>query len=848
MTAYSIKDVKTFDAFIAAVADRYKGRTAVKIRPRFRVISWTYSELFRHSALVAQLLERKGIRKGDKVLLWALNSHLWVASFFGIQLKGAVAVPINAQNTRGFVEKIIGQTGAKLVIKSSRLPAIKGIGTIQIEDVPPVSSHAEFNPEFKKPKISENDAAEIIYTSGTTGLPKGVVLTHGNILSNVKASLKAIPVSRDDRFLSILPLSHMFEQVGGMLVPLAAGAQVTYATSLNSVSLRKNLADDRITKIVAVPEFLKLTAKRIETTAEKKGKKKFFGILCSLSLKIPVMQLRRLIFRRIIKEFGGSLHTIVSGGAPLDARVGKTWEAFGIYVLQGYGTTEASPVITANRYGDRKIDSAGRPLEGVEIKFAEDGEILVRGPNVTKGYFKNPKKTGESFADGWYKTGDIGYFGRDGHLYVKGRKEYVIITEAGENVYPEDIESELNRHQRVKDSAVVGFKRNGRLEVHAVLLGEKVKEINKPEELITKVNSKLASYQQVQGFTVWPFEDFPRTVTKKVRKNEVLAYLMHFYEGEETKTGQSQASEAGKEHGKHGIYRILSQVSELSADKITDGKKLGTDLKLDSLARVELVSSIEEELGIAVDESEITSDMTVAELKNKIEAGTQKTERYELKEWPLSAAAKIIRWLLQRILIGSWLWFYAPTKVEGLENLRNLKLPAIFFANHVGGLDAPIALRALPGRIRNRSAVAAAIDALHEHPKFAKYAGIVTLLINAYPFGRKEQSQIRSSLDYTGRLLDRGFSILVFPEGMVSKSGELQPLKEGAGFLAVEMGVPVVPVKLIGAREAYGPEKTFPQLPARHDVIVRFGKPMVFSREDSYIEATKKIESCMRKL
>ncbi len=842
MTTYSIKDVKTFDEFIAAAAGRYRSRTAVKIRPRFRAISWTYSELFRHSALVAQLLEREGVRKGDKVLLWAPNSHLWVASFFGIQLKGAVAVPISVQNTTGFVGRIVAQTGAKLIIKSSRLPAVKGIKTIQTEYIPFLSSHAEFSPEFKKPKINEDDIAEIIYTSGTTGFPKGVVLTHRNVLSNVKASLKAIPVSRDDRFLSILPLSHMFEQVGGMLVPLAAGSQVTYATSLNSLSIRKSLVDDKITKMLAVPEFLKLTAKKVETVAEKEGKKKFLGTLCGLSLKIPVMGLRRLIFRRVIKGFGGSLRTIVSGGAPLGVEVGKRWEAFGIYVLQGYGTTEASPVITANRYEDRKIDSVGRPLEGVEIKLAEDGEILVRGPNVTKGYFKNPKKTRESFADGWYKTGDIGYFGRDGHLYIKGRKEHVIITEAGENVYPEDIESELNRHHGVKDSAVVGFKRNGRLEVHAVLLGEGIKRL---EELITKVNSKLAAYQCIQGFTVWPFDDFPRTVTKKVRKSEVLAYLKHLYEGEETGTGQTQASEAGKEHR---IYSVLSQVSGLPANRISDDKRLGSDLKLDSLARVELVSLIEEEFGIVVDESEIISRMTVAELKGKIETGVQKVEKHELKEWPLSAAARIIRWLLQQVLVNSWLSFYAPKKTEGLENLRNLKLPAIFFANHVGGLDAPIALRALPGRIRNKLAVAAAIDAMHEHHKFAKYAGFVTLLINAYPFGRKEQSQIRSSLQYTGRLLDRGFSILVFPEGKVSKSGELQPLKEGAGFLAVEMNVPVVPVKLTGAREVYGPEKTFPQLPARHDVIVRFGRPMVFSREDSYIEATKRIENALRKL
>lgn len=851
-------NIATFDRFIEAAAQTYKNRTAIKIRPRFRTVSWTYSDLFRHSALVAQLLEREGIRKGDKVLLWAPNSHLWTASFFGIQLKGAVAVPVSFQNTAGFVRKIIGQTGARLIVKSSRLPSphLKGIKIILMEKIADiaVSENFEpnFKPSFKRVRSYENDAAEIIYTSGTTGFPKGVVLTHSNILSNVKASLKAIPLSQNDRFLSLLPLSHMFEQVGGLLAPLSAGAQITYATSLNSIALRKNFVDGKITKMAAVPEFLKLAVKRIEAEAEKRGKggKWLFDALVNVSLKIPSMRMRRLLFRDVIKRFGGHLNTIVSGGAPLNAEVGRKFEAFGIYILQGYGTTEASPVITANRYEDRKTASVGRPLEGVEVKISEEGEVLVKGPNVTQGYFRNPEKTRESFVNGWYRTGDIGCFDKDSHLYVKGRKEHVIITEGGENVYPEDIELELNKIPGVKDSAVVGFKRNDelndRLEIHAVLLAEGIKAIKKPGEVISKVNPKLAAYQQIRGCTVWPFDDFPRTVTKKVKKDEVLAYLEHLY-GKEGKREDSVLTEGRVTEEERRFYTILSEISGLNAGEITGDKRLGTDLKLDSLARVELVSWVEEEFGVALDEADIMSNTTVAELKKKVEDKTQKGEKYELQEWPLSATITLLRSIAQKLVLDPIVDFYAHVKAENLENLKGIKLPVMLFSNHLSAVDGAIILRALPKNVRKKLAMPNATDAPPFGPKeLRKFVGLLKFLVNIYPFARV--GQVRSSLDYTGRLLDRGFSILVFPEGRVSVTGKMQQFKEGAGFLAVEMGVPVIPVKLAGVNRIYPPGRKFPKLPGRHRATVKFGRPMAFPATHSYIDATKEIENSLRNL
>ena len=845
----NLNRIKTFQQFVKVIAKAYNNKPALKFRPRFRTLTWTYDDILLHSLQIAKELEKRNIQHGDKVLIWSYNSPYWIAAFFGIQLKGAVAVPINLQNKPDFIEKVAKQTDAKLLIKSERLPKIKNLKNLDLEHVPDTTIK-----RIKEPKINENNLAEIVYTSGTTGEPKGVMLTHKNVLSNVKASLEAIPVNQGDRFLSILPLSHMFEQVGGMLVPLSAGAQVTYATALNSISIRKNLIDDKITKMLAVPEFLKLIIRRIETQAEEKGKKELLETFFKIGHGIPSMGLRRILFHSIIKKFG-KLHSIASGGAPLEKEIGGKWEDMGIYILQGYGTTETSPVVSVNTYEDRKIDSVGRPVHDVKVKIAEDEEVLVKGPNVTQGYFKNPKKTKESFTNGWYRTGDAGYFDEDDHLHIKGRTKYMIVTEGGQNVYPEDIEFELNKMPNVEDSCVIGWKRGDRLEIHAALLGKKIKNA---EKIVETVNKKLASFQQIQGYSIWPLDDFPRTVTKKVKKDEVLSYLEKTSKGERIEKEIKEIS---------AVEKLISQVSGTNIGKITDNKKLVADLKMDSLDRVELVSLLEEETGVVIDESSIGPKTTVRDIKSLVEKKIQKIEKYEFREWPLSHFVQRIRSWLQAILVLPWLSYYAPLKVEGLENLEDLELPAIFFSNHIGSLDAGIVVRALPSHIQEKLAIAAAIDTLWEHPKFKKYAGFITLLYNVYPFARErtKSPQIKSSLEYTGRLLDRGFSILAFPEGRMAiatrdskfkdierfgrvREGELLPFKEGAGFLAVEMQVPVVPVKLVGSQFVYHPRKSIPELPSKHEVIVKFGKPMIFSPNDSYIKATEMIQNAVKEL
>jgi len=684
-----------------------------------------------------------------------------------------------------------------------------------------------------KIQINENDLAEIVYTSGTTGFPKGVMLTHKNILSNLKSALAIIALTEKDRALSILPLSHMFEQVAGMFVPLACGAQVTYPGAVNSINIAKNLVEDKITKMAAVPEFLRLILRRLEEKAEQEGKGALLAQLFTIGEKIPLMTLRRILFYPILKRFGGHLTTIVSGGAALDEAVGRKWEVMGIYILQGYGTTEASPIISANTYSDRKIASVGKPLSGVEVKIAPDGEILARGANIFPGYYKDQQKTKEAFEDGWYETDDLGFFDKDGHLHILGRKKYMIVTEAGENVYPEDLEFELNKFPEVTDSCVAGLKVGKKQTIHAVLLG---KEIRNPQNIITKVNQSLESYQQIQNYSIWPFDDFPRTVTKKVKRDEVIKFL----ETRKVEAEELLPTSAGL------VEKVIAKITNQPASQIRPEKKLVEDLKMDSLERVELVALIEEETGIILDEAEIGPGTTVSDIKEKIEHQIQKTEKHEFKEWPLRPIAVTLRKLAQKLFVFPLASYFMRINVKGAENLASLPLPALFYSNHISAVDPVVVVKSLPEKIRGKLAIAAATDVIYEDPRYQKYQGLLTFLFNIFPFSRT--GQIKSSLEYTGRLLDRGFSILAFPEGRVSVSGKMQVLKPGAGFLAVEMQASVIPIKISGTQKIVPPGTEPPCWPKKGVVSVKFGNPLSFSPNTSYLQATEKIENAIRNL
>ncbi|MGH2481462.1 MAG: AMP-binding protein, partial [Ktedonobacteraceae bacterium] len=377
-----------------------------------------------------------------------------------------------------------------------------------------------FQPD-QLPRGQQYNLAELVFTSGTTGQPKGVMLSHGNIASNARAALQMVDIHAGDRSLSILPLSHMFEATIEVAL-LASGASIVYARTLVPDTLLKLLGSQGATCMVLVPQALQLFLNGIERQVRLQKKEKAWAMLHRIAPHLPFAW-RRLLFGAVHKRFGGHFRFFISGGAYLNPQLAERWENMGFRVQQGYGATECAPVISATPYADHIHDTVGKALPGLRVRIAEDGEILVHGPNVALGYWKNPTATEAAFQNGWYYTGDLGYLDARGFLYIKGRKKNLIVLANGLNVYPEDVENVLVNSPAVKDAVVVGLAENAHEPVvHAVLLMD---DPGQAKTAVQQANKHLAAHQQIRGFTIWPEADFPRTHTLKVKRPELLEML-----------------------------------------------------------------------------------------------------------------------------------------------------------------------------------------------------------------------------------------------------------------------------------------------------------------------------------
>ena len=492
-------------------SESFGASPALLIKPNFRYLVWSYADLWNDSGRVASFLQDKGIKKGDRILLWGPNMPQWVLGFFGALRAGAVPVPLDVRSTPDFVSKVVEVTEPRLafVSRTSQQSApgdlLSGLFLVPLEDLD--QQVAGFSTKPTAVDIKPDDLAEIIFTSGTTGYPKGVILTHRNILSNAQAVQRIFPCSTSDRFLSLLPLSHMLEQFGGLLVLLLSGARIVYLVSRQPSLVFKAIQENRITLLLMVPQGLQLLMNGIEREVEQQDKARVWRAMHRLAPRIPMLARRRL-FGSVHKSLGGRFRCILSGGAFLEPDLARKWENLGIPVVEGYGATEASPAIAFNSLPRRVLGSVGRSLPGQEVRIAEDGEVLVRGPIVTAGYWRNEPATEAAFEDEWYKTGDLGYLDDSGQLYLRGRKKDLIVLANGQNVYPEDIERLLNTHSAVTEGVVVGMpaEENGGETVHAVLL---VIEPQLSRDVIREVNGKLADHQRISGYTVWHQEDSP---------------------------------------------------------------------------------------------------------------------------------------------------------------------------------------------------------------------------------------------------------------------------------------------------------------------------------------------------
>ncbi len=806
---------------------KFGPRTALLFKPAFRYHRWSYARLWEEAGQVATLLQQRGITKGDRVVIWGPNCPQWVLAFLGCLRAGAIAVPLDMRTSQEFAERVFSKTRPVLAFVSrvtppahQELPAPR----VYFEEMEQLTHSL---PPPRSTEITPQDLVEVMFTSGTTGDPKGVMITHANLVANVEATDQVVPGKPSYRLLSLLPLSHMLEQMGGLLVALHCGASITYPISRQPTVLLRTMRERRVTNLLVVPQVMELFLHGIEREARRQGKEGVFNLLLRVAPYLP-LRLRRLLFGSVHRRFGGALEFVVAGGAALDQEVGATWSLLGVKVLQGYGATEASPLISCHTLADPHFDSVGRPVPGVEVKIASEGEVLVRGPNITPGYWEAPEQTAAAFQDGWYKTGDMGYFDAQGFLHLNGRKKDMVVLSNGQNVFPEDIEAVLRKHPAITDSAVVGLPKGAGVEVHAALL---LSDPTRGEEVVAWANRQLAEHQRIQGFTLWPQEDFPRTHTLKVKKALILETLV----GSSSATSASAAPPQQEEA--HGVLeRLVAEVGGIAVEEVTEEKALGEELNLDSLGRIELLSAIEEELGVSLDESRISPETTFGQLRELVQSGSSMGQAPAFPRWGMSLWCRTLREALQRALLFPVVWWAYRLQVTGQENLRGVKGPVILAANHHLYLDNGLILKALPLATRRRLAIAANAETFR-----SPFWRIVNpLLGNGFPFSK--EGAVRASLDNLGRILDDGWSVLIYPEGELTMGGPMKPFMGGTGLIAVEGGVAVVPLRLHIKR--MGSPGLLP-LFRRGEVEVRIGKPMTLPAGMTIPEATRALEEAV---
>lgn len=812
--------------------DDFDDRPALVMRNFLKVERVTYAELARRSYQVASYLADEGVRRGDRVMVVAPNSPSWVELLLGTELLGAVLVAVDAASTGPTVERYVELTEPVVIFASRRgEPFSASVPVRLLEQLETLIASRPTTPgDHVVAGSTREDPGIIVFTSGTTADPKGVVLTQGNVLANVEGILARVALTPSWRLLSVLPLSHMYELTGTMAA-LTGGASEYYISRVTPTAIAEALVDYEITTIMAVPELLSLMLARIEQTAAQEGQAKVLALAMKAAEHLN-LRARRALFHSVRARLGGHLDLVVTGGAPIPLEVAAAWDKMGLRMLQGYGLTETSPILTCNSLERSRLDSPGWALDNVELRIGDEGEIQARGPSVFDGYWKNPEATRDAFtSDGWFRTGDVGRL-EDGWLTIEGRLKFAIVRSSGLKVFPEDIEVVTERDKRVKEICIVGLKGERGESVEAIVLGDAADDV--VDDVIRSVNEQLASFQHVDGWRRWPGEDFPRTRLLKVDRRRVLEWV--------NASGPSAQPVAPTpaEGGADPVVRALRVSLDDPSLSVGDDEQLG-DLGLDSLLRLSVASVLEEELGVSIPDEQLSATMTVGQLRELVGEGSLAPALSRPPRWPRNHGVRVVGDLVRDHLIAPLVGHWVTLSVEGEENLAALTTPALFIFNHSDDFDAPVVFQALPPVVRRRLSVAMGADVMADHLPLAL---IAQLAYNAFPFARSEP--YLPSLQLVGDLLDRGWHVLIAPEGRLSVSGELQDFKSGIGLLATNLGVPVVPMKTKGLSGTVPLHAKWPR--KKSAVTVCIGQPLRFGVDEDPGEVTQRLRRAVQDL
>jgi long-chain acyl-CoA synthetase len=817
------------------------GQEAVFAEPHgYRVVRSTYRDFADAAYRFARELAACNFHKGDRVVLWGPNSAAWVAAFFGCAHRGVIVVPMDFAASPDFVLRVFQQVNARLIL-CSRERTLSGLPSLFFEELQEVLAHHSPVP-FAPENITREDALEIVFTSGTTAEPKGVVITHGNVLANIaplekqiKRYLKYERLVHPVRFLNLLPLSHVFGQFLGMYLPPLLSGTVVFQESLKPAEVIKTIRRERVSVLVAVPRMLQSLKEKIERDLEDAGQLEGFQKKLE-SAKGKHFLRRWWTFRRIHRQFGWKFWAFISGGAALDRESEEFWGRLGFAVIQGYGLTETTSLISVNNPFQIGKGSIGKVIPGREVKLAADGEILVRGAGVASGYWSAgelhsvPASHEEDPDAGWYRTGDIGELDPEGNLFFKGRKKDVVVTPAGMNVYPEDLENALKAQHAVKDCVVIPLAVGGNAEPCAVLLlrNQTGDDQTDPARVVEAANQTLAEYQRMRRWVVWPDEDFPRTSTQKPRRKEIAETAQRILS---TVEEASPATDVP-------LSDLISRITKRTIGNSADSATLDGDLGLSSLDRVELLSALEDRYQVDLSETSFSAVKSVGDLQRMLKGELPPRARYHYTAWAQRWPVTWIRFAVHYLLLRPSVFLLGWPRIQGRENLRGLTGPALVICNHIGDVDVGFVLTALPARFRHRLATAAggeALEALRTPPprrnfflrifdRMEWFFGVS--LLNIFPLPR--EAGFRDSFAFAGESVDRGFSILVFPEGRHTTDGHMRPFRSGIGLLVKNLGIPVVPMRIDGLFELKHAGR---RMARPFQVKVKIGPPVHFESD-----------------
>jgi long-chain acyl-CoA synthetase len=875
---------------------RYGDETAVVryVGVRRRVAS--YAEIARLAGRFAALLAGRGIGLGDRVVVWGENSAEWVAAFYGCMLRGVIAVPLDAYGTAEFAARVAADVRPSLVVGDAELLlTVEGewpkvcfedwMDVLPVEEAGPVA------------ELSHDTPLQILFTSGTTGEPKGIVHTHGNVLASVepiadaaRGYLRYERLVHPLRFLHTLPLSHVFGQTMGLWIPPIFAAEVHFEGRLSAPRLIETIRRERISVLAGVPRVLAMLKSHLEA--------EYPSLPARLAAAEGVSAwMRWWRFRDIHAAFGLKFWAFITGGGALPGAVEQFWNGLGFVLVQGYGMTETAALITLNHPFRVAKGTMGKPLPGREVKVQADGEVLVRGAMISPATWSGGalhQRAGE-----WLATGDLAETQATGELRFLGRKSETIVTGAGVNVHPEDLEAALEQEPEVAACVVVPVDTPSGPEACAVLVLRGASA--RAGAVVQNANGRLAEFQRIRRWELWPEPDLPRTSTGKVKRGVVTAWLA------------SRDGETGRATSVAGRDWLLALITHITGEgapgdpeaRSSNDLRLSEDLRLDGLGRVQLMDALEERLGVALDQEESARVETLGELRQLVTdrgsvevgagrllvesdgsrgsagsnsaAGTggletqqeaesqrQPADRsgpvatgYVYPHWPWLLPVRWVRAAFVECVMRPLVWLLAAPRVVRTNPAQTLAVneTMLIIANHVTAYDEPLLLYALPRAVRNRIAAAMSGEMLEDirHARNREFWWLaplgpmvwllLTALFNAFPLPR--QRGFQRSFAHAGEALDHGFHVVVFPEGRRSAEGALANFRPGIGLLVKQSSAAVLPMALRGM----GDLKTGKRRWFRSGTLeVLVGQPIRFASSESEAAITARLHFEVEKL